>query len=716
MLDAEPLLLVDDDESQILEFDFRIEQLMRADHHVDGAVLQTRNGVVDFLGGLESAHCGHIHREALIALGERLEMLLHQQRGRYEHGHLFGILHRLESGTYGDLRLAETDVAADETIHRYGSFHVGFDLVDGGELVGGLLIREGILQFLLPWRVFAEGVTGRTLAGRVQFDQILGDLVHVFTCLGFGGRPIRTAQFVEFRRLGADILADLIELVGGDEQFVGRGAAFARRIFDDQIFAGGFVGAGTDSTLTHFNETSDAVLLVHHVIAGFQFHQIDGLAPALRGFGLARSRSAAGQVTLGQQCCFRRIIHESVDGTGSHALEVGDAGFVDGAFQAGQRALCGCRDGHVIASCEQPLNAGGGLVLVTTIFAWIRSIDSYMAGQTGIHTETGEFPNVMLRERKRRYGLFEVKKIRLIEGDGRTAAMTGRGHMPAGSQKLVGGFGQIIGASAQFFRIGKHNQRIRRQHALHRFHVVDERRQQRFHTLYRNGVGDGFQHILGVGNGTDQGLRPIANGVRQLQFTAWRGPDAVQRLSVRTLVGSMELLDGIDFVTKEFDTHRMRQRRRKYVDDASTHGEFSTVHHKVHTRIGALHQSFRRFIERQFLALREYQRFDVAKTGHYRLNQGSHRHYQNADRTEHGIPLFGVFQPAEHRHAAGHRIGTGRQTFMRQRFPSLQLGHILRVATVPGTNRLDRLLRLPPGSDNEHDRPAAGGTGRQSRP
>lgn len=75
--------------------------------------------------------------------------------------------------------------------------------------------------------------------------QILGDLVHVFTCLGFGGRPIGTAQFVEFRRLGADILADLIELVGGDEQFVGRGAAFVRRIFDDQIFAGGFVGAGT---------------------------------------------------------------------------------------------------------------------------------------------------------------------------------------------------------------------------------------------------------------------------------------------------------------------------------------------------------------------------------------------------------------------------------------------------------------------------------------
>lgn len=40
----------------------------------------------------------------------------------------------------------------------------------------------------------------------------------------------------------------------------------------------------------------------------------------------------------------------------------------------------------------------------------------------------------------------------------------------------------------------------------------------------------------------------------QLQLTAWRGPDHRNVTAIRTLVGCMEFLDGIDFVTEEFDT------------------------------------------------------------------------------------------------------------------------------------------------------------------
>ena len=42
-----------------------------------------------------------------------------------------------------------------------GFLHVGLDLVDGGELVGGLDVGEGILQFALPGGVGAEGVALR---------------------------------------------------------------------------------------------------------------------------------------------------------------------------------------------------------------------------------------------------------------------------------------------------------------------------------------------------------------------------------------------------------------------------------------------------------------------------------------------------------------------------------------------------------------------------
>ena len=107
----------------------------------------------------------------------------------------------------------------------------------------------------------------------------------VLAGLGLGGRPVGAAELVELGGFGTDVFADLVELVGGDEQFVRRGAALGRRIFDDQVFASGFVGAGADGALAHFDEPANAVLLVHHVIAFFEFHQVDGLAPAFRRFG-----------------------------------------------------------------------------------------------------------------------------------------------------------------------------------------------------------------------------------------------------------------------------------------------------------------------------------------------------------------------------------------------------------------------------------------------
>ena len=52
-------------------------------------------------------------------------------------------------------------------------------------------------------------------------------------------------RFIEMRQrtigTGADVFADLVELVDGDEQFVRRGAALGRRIFDDQVFASGLL-------------------------------------------------------------------------------------------------------------------------------------------------------------------------------------------------------------------------------------------------------------------------------------------------------------------------------------------------------------------------------------------------------------------------------------------------------------------------------------------
>src|SRR3712207_8908501 len=55
---------------------------------------------------------------------------------------LLAVLHRLERGPHRDLGLAVADVAADQPVHRDGLLHVPLDLLDRGELVRRLGVRE----------------------------------------------------------------------------------------------------------------------------------------------------------------------------------------------------------------------------------------------------------------------------------------------------------------------------------------------------------------------------------------------------------------------------------------------------------------------------------------------------------------------------------------------------------------------------------------------
>ena len=85
-------------------------------------------------------------------------MLFREQRRRDEDGDLLAVHHGLERGSNGDLGLPVADVATDQPVHRFGLLHVPLDLVDGAQLVAGLLEREGLLEFGLPRGVGAEGV------------------------------------------------------------------------------------------------------------------------------------------------------------------------------------------------------------------------------------------------------------------------------------------------------------------------------------------------------------------------------------------------------------------------------------------------------------------------------------------------------------------------------------------------------------------------------
>ena len=212
----------------------------------------------------------------------------------------------------------------------------------------------------------------------------------VLAGLGLGGRPVGAAEFVELGGLGTDVFADLIKLIGGDEQLVRRCTALGRRVFDDQVFTGGLVGAGANGALAHFDEPADAVLLMHHIIALFEFHQIDGLTPTLRRFGHSNRRASTGQVAFGEQGDFGGLAHESIDSLRPDGIERGDAGGVERTLQTGQGAGSSGGDSDMEPGFQQTVDALRSFSLVSSEFRWILRVELHMAGQCGVHTETGE--------------------------------------------------------------------------------------------------------------------------------------------------------------------------------------------------------------------------------------------------------------------------------------------------------------------------------------
>src|SRR5205823_2160457 len=100
--------------------------------------------------------------------------------------------------------------------------HVRLHLLDGVELVGRLLEREHALELELPVRVLGESVTRPPAALGVEVDELAGE--------GLGGAPgahldllpLLAAELRQrrVRRVCADVAADLVELVAGDEDAV----------------------------------------------------------------------------------------------------------------------------------------------------------------------------------------------------------------------------------------------------------------------------------------------------------------------------------------------------------------------------------------------------------------------------------------------------------------------------------------------------------------
>ena len=317
VLDAEALLLVDDQQAQILKFHVLLEEAVGADEQIDAPLLQPPQGVLHLGLGAEAADHVDLHRVLGKALLGRQVVLPGQHGGGHQDGGLFAVQHTLHDGPEGHLRLAVAHVAAQQPVHGPGLFHILLDLGDAAELIVGFGVLELVLKLLHPGGIGGEGEAGLALPLGIELNEPLGQILDGLLGPGLGLLPVGAPQPGELAGLlgvlpGADVLAHQVELGGGDVEHVGPGVGDLDVVLLHPVHR----------HLGHLQEAAHAVVLVYHQVAGRQVGVGAQLLPV--GHRLAPALFAQQGLPLGEHGeAPHRVLHAGGEPPhGNHRLAV----------------------------------------------------------------------------------------------------------------------------------------------------------------------------------------------------------------------------------------------------------------------------------------------------------------------------------------------------------------------------------------------------------
>ena len=289
-------------------------------------------------------------------------MLLGEHGGGHEEHDLLAVLGGLEGRAQGDLGLAIADVPADQAVHRARLLHVGAHGLDRLELVRRLAVGERALELHLPLGVVREGVAGAALALGVERDQLAGERLGGAPGAQLLLLPLLAAELGELRvaGVGADVTADLVELVARDED------AVAVAELELEVVA----GDAADRLGLEAREQGHAVVLVDDRGARSQVGEGGERAGAWAlGTGAAASAQQAvlghdGQLQLGGEEALAQAGVGEQDARLCRRRPAVEEGGVDaGEVELGALGLAAPGPGHhgAVAGAEELLELGLGL-------------------------------------------------------------------------------------------------------------------------------------------------------------------------------------------------------------------------------------------------------------------------------------------------------------------------------------------------------------------
>ena len=154
MLNTKTLFLINDQKSQIFEFQIVTQHPVGSDHDIYQTFFRIFNSLLLLCRSSKSAHKIHSHRKIPHTLLECMIMLLCKNRCRHKIYNLLTLLHRLKGCTNCNLSLTVSHISADQTIHNLRAFHIALYCFDCKKLIFGLFERKHFLKFLLPDSIF----------------------------------------------------------------------------------------------------------------------------------------------------------------------------------------------------------------------------------------------------------------------------------------------------------------------------------------------------------------------------------------------------------------------------------------------------------------------------------------------------------------------------------------------------------------------------------